>query len=64
VVVFLSKEYEKKDWCGLEWRAIREIIMERENSAHSVMFMRFDDAPVEGVFKHDGYIDLNAHSPS
>lgn len=64
VVVFLSKEYEKKDWCGLEWRAIREIIMERENSTHSVMFMRFDDAPVEGVFKHDGYIDLNAHSPS
>jgi hypothetical protein len=64
VVVFLSKEYEKKDWCGLEWRAIREIIMQRENSAHSIMFMRFDDAPVEGVFKHDGYIDLNACSPS
>jgi hypothetical protein len=64
VVVFLSKEYEKKNWCGLEWRAIREIIMERENSAHSIMFMRFDDAPIEGVFKHDGYIDLNACSPS
>lgn len=64
VVVFLSKEYEKKNWCGLEWRAIREIIMERENSAHSIMFMRFDDAPIEGVFKHDGYIDLNAYGPS
>lgn len=64
VVVFLSKEYEKKDWCGLEWRAIREIIMERENSAHSIMFMRFDNTPVDGVFKHDGYIDLNAYDPS
>lgn len=64
VVIFLSKEYEEKDWCGLEWRAIREIIMERENSAHSIMFMRFDDTPVEGIFKHDGYIDLNAYSPS
>src|SRR5947209_1291371 len=64
VVVFLSKEYDKKDWCGLEWRAIREIMMERENSAHSIMLMRFDEAPVEGVFKHDGYIDLNAYSPS
>jgi TIR domain len=64
VVIFLSKEYEKKDWCGLEWRAIREIIMDRENNTHSIMFMRFYDTPVEGVFKHDGYIDLNAHSPS
>jgi len=64
VVIFLSKEYEEKDWCGLEWRAIREIIMERGNSAHSIMFTRFDDATVEGVFKHDGYIDLNAYSPS
>jgi hypothetical protein len=64
VVIFLSKEYEEKDWCGLEWRAIREIIMERENSAHSIMFMRFDDTPVKGIFKHDGYIDLNAYGPS
>lgn len=25
VVVFLSQEYADKEWCGLEWRAIREL---------------------------------------
>jgi hypothetical protein len=25
--------------------------------------MRFDDTPVPGLFSHDGYIDLNDHSP-
>lgn len=64
VVIFLSKEYEEKDWCGLEWRAIREILMDRKSSDHSIMFMRFDNTPIEGVFKHDGYIDLNTYSPN
>lgn len=63
VVIFLSKEYKEKDWCGLEWRAIREIIMDRKSSDHSIMFMRFDNTPIEGVFEHDGYVDLNAISP-
>ena len=26
VVVFLCAEYQEKEWCGLEWRAVREII--------------------------------------
>jgi len=61
VVVFLSTEYETKQWCGLEWRAIREII--KNKSDHSIMFMRFDDASVQGSFSVDGYIDLNECSP-
>ncbi len=60
VVVFLSTEYEKRSWCGLEWRAVREIIKNR--SDHSIMLMRFDDTPIPGLFSHDGYIDLNHHS--
>lgn len=57
VVVFLSKDYEKKMWCGIEWRAVREII--NNKSDHSLMFVRSDDSDIPGVFAHDGYIDVN-----
>lgn len=56
VVVFLCAEYDKKKWCGIEWRAIREIINKRADQ--SLMLMKFDDAEVRGVFSHDGYVDL------
>lgn len=61
VVVFLSEDYERKQWCGLEWRAIRTIIMNK--SDHAIMFMRFDDANISGSFSIDGYVDLQGHSP-
>lgn len=60
VVVFVSSEYEKKEWCGLEWRAVREIIMEKRD--HSLMVMRFDNTFIDGLSKLDGYIDLNEYS--
>ena len=62
VVVFLCKEYAEKEWCGLEWRAIRDIIKSKENER--VMFIRFDDANVDGVFSIDGYIDAIHFSES
>ena len=60
IVVFLSEDYANKKWCGIEFRAIREIINAKQDEM--VMFVRFDDAPVKGVFSHDGYIDANKHS--
>jgi hypothetical protein len=60
-VVFLSRDYQKKDWCGVEFRAVREIIFNRENSR--IMFVRTDDGEVEGVFKTDGYVDARKFSP-
>jgi TIR domain len=61
VVVFLSEDYERKQWCGLEWRAIRAII--KNKSDHALMFMRFDDAIITGSFSIDGYVDLKDYSP-
>jgi hypothetical protein len=55
VVVFLCADYQKKEWCGIEFRPIREIIMERKGDR--VMFVKMDDGPVEGVFKTDGFVD-------
>lgn len=60
VVVFVGADYQRKDWCGIEFRAIREIIMERGHER--IMFVRTDDGAVEGVFKTDGYVDIRRFS--
>lgn len=61
VVVFLCEKYQEKEWCSIEFRAIREIIFERDHK--KVMFIKIDDGNVEGVFKTDGYIDARKHTP-
>ena len=62
VVVFAGGDYQLKDWCGIEFRAVREIINAREHDR--IMFVRMDDGEVEGIFGHDGYVDARQHSPS
>lgn len=62
VVVFIGQAYQAKDWCGIEWRAIREIIAERRELGR-LMFVRVDDGEVDGVFKTDGYVDARQHGP-
>jgi len=61
IVVFLCADYAAKEWCGLEWRAIRDIIKQREDA--KVMLLRLDNEPVPGLFGIDGYIDISAWSP-
>lgn len=61
VVVFLCADYERKRWCGIEWRAIREIINNRDDL--SLMPMRFDRQEIPGLFSHDGYVDLSEFTP-
>lgn len=61
VVVFLCEKYQEKEWCGIEFRAIKEIIKEREHER--VMFIKMDEGKVDGVFSTDGYIDGRTHSP-
>jgi hypothetical protein len=61
IVVFLCTDYSAKEWCGLEWRAIRDIIKQREDA--KVMLLRLDNEPDYGLFGIDGYIDISAWSP-
>jgi hypothetical protein len=61
VVVFVCEDYERKEWCGLEWRAIRDLIKSRRISA--LMFFRFDDTTIPGLFGIDGYVSLRGRSP-
>lgn len=54
IVVFIGGDYQKKDWCGIEWSAIREIISRRNRQR--IMFVRLDHGDVEGVLRNDGYV--------
>lgn len=62
VVVFLCEKYQEKKWCGLEFRAIREMLMDKETN--KVMYIRLDAGHVEGVFNTDGYIDGTKFPPN
>lgn len=61
IVVFLSAEYSVKEWCGLELRAIRDIIKSKQDER--LMFVRFDNSQIEGLFSIDGHIDANKYAP-
>lgn len=61
VVPFLCADYEHKQWCGLEWRAIRDLLKQRADD--NIMPLRFDDTHIPGLFSIDGYIDLRQYDP-
>ena len=62
VVVFVSDDYQKKRWCGLEFRAIKEHIF--DNDHDRVMFVRIGSGEIEDMSSLDGYVDASRHSPS
>lgn len=61
IAVFLCADYERKEWCGLEWRAVRDLIKRRQTA--SVMPLRFDNTEIPGLFSIDGYIWIDNRSP-
>lgn len=65
IIVFLCQEYEKKKWCGLEWRAIKDLIISRKDQ--TIMPVRLEDFDItglKGLFSYDGYLDMNNKHPS
>jgi len=57
IVVFICSKYNKKEWTGIEWRAIRDLMNHKENDER-IMFVKCDEGTVDGVFGTiDGYID-------
>lgn len=61
VVAFIGADYQRKEWCGIEFRAIKDIISKRAHER--VMFVRTDPGKVDGVFDTDGYVDATRFSP-
>ncbi len=61
IVVFICADYNSKQWCELEFHAIREFIMDKEYN-HKIMYVKMDSGNVDGVFKIDGYIDAKTYT--
>lgn len=61
IAVFLCENYAVKEWCGLEWRVVRDIIKHKQDS--DVMPFRFDSTEIQGFLSIDGYIDIKNYTP-
>lgn len=67
IVVFISKEYTRKKWCGAEWRAIRDIL--NNFDYNRIMYVKAggikpEEIQLPGFFaSEDGYIDADKYSP-
>jgi hypothetical protein len=64
LVAFLAPEYKDSDWCGLEWRVVRDFIKARKDE--QILFLRLapmtDEEVPEGLLSVDGYVDIAAMS--
>jgi hypothetical protein len=61
VVVFFGSSYQEKEWCGIEFRAIRDILYKKENKR--IMYIKMEDGDVDGILHIDGYIDARESDP-
>ena len=61
VVVFICREYDEKEWCGIEWQKIRE--RQVVGDARRIMYVRLGDGDVAGMTRLDGYVDARQRSP-
>jgi tetratricopeptide (TPR) repeat protein len=61
IVVVVCKDYDTKEWPGLEWRAIFDLLKKRKD--HEVMLCRFDHAEVRGLYSTAGFVDLDDKTP-
>ena len=57
LVFFLCGDYALKEWCGLEWRAGRDLL--KRNEDDRLMFLRLDLANIPGLYSIDGYLDIS-----
>ncbi len=58
VVIFICHAYNQREWCGVEWRALRSRLNKKDYA--SIMFLKVDDGEPDGYFGNvDGSIDIS-----
>ena len=62
VVLVFCDDYENKQWCKLEWRAIYSLIMNIKGQ--DIMLMRFNRFEPVGLHGLPGFIELDHLSPA
>ena len=61
VVPFISAAYGGRVWCNLEWRQMRDILLNM--AGDRLMYFRFDQAELPGLLALDGYADISKRTP-
>src|SRR5215475_13754277 len=61
IAIFLCSNYAQEEWCGLEWRVVRDLLKSRHD--WEIMSFKFDDVIIEGLLSIDGYIDIDNRTP-
>ena len=61
IVAVLCPNYDKKEWCGLEWRAIFSII--KEGGSKQIALSRYEHVDVKGLHGLEGFIELDHKTP-
>ncbi|HEX3145876.1 MAG TPA: tetratricopeptide repeat protein [Pyrinomonadaceae bacterium] len=61
IVAVFCPDYDRKEWCGLEWRAIFSII--KEGGSDLILLSRFDHVDGKGLFGLAGFIELDSKTP-
>jgi tetratricopeptide (TPR) repeat protein len=61
IVVVACPDYDVKDWTGLEWTAIHDLLSKRRDD--EVMLCRFGRASLTGLYETAGFLDLDDKSP-
>src|SRR5256714_14645724 len=61
IVALFCPDYDRKEWCGLEWRAIFSII--KEDGSEQILLSRFDHIDGKGLFGLAGFIELDNKTP-
>ena len=57
IAVFMCSDYSKKEWCGLEARAIRDLL--KTGQSNRIMLLTFDGTGIEGILSIDGYMNIS-----
>ena len=61
IVTVFCQDYDKKEWCGLEWNAIYGLI--KQGKVEQVMLTRFNRVEGKGLYGLAGFIELDEKSP-
>jgi hypothetical protein len=61
IVAVLCPDYDPKEWTGLEWFAIHDLLKKRNDG--EVMLCRFERAEAKGLFSSAGFVELDGKTP-
>lgn len=56
IVVFMCNDYQLKEWCGLEARAVCSLLLSRQDAR--IMLLTIDGGVIDGILNIDGYMDI------